>query len=209
MKKLIIPGIMALLLLSLVVVGTVIPDTLAYVIDRTGVMTNTFVPDEDLLKDLQVPIYAKKIVTSTGDETISPENFTFVLTNTDTGEELYALSAASGQVQFDLAFDGMDVGVYNYTLHEQNNGREGITYSELVYNVQVEILTDPLRAVVTVDGEDASRLMPTFENLYTQQIPDTGDHTPIVVCTAVMCLSAALMAALALGLAAKLRRSRT
>lgn len=209
MKKLILPGIMALLLLSLVVVGTVIPDTLAYVIDRTGVMTNTFVPDEDLLKDLQVPIYAKKIVTSTGDETISPEDFTFVLTNTATGEELYALSAASGQVQFDLTFDGMDVGVYNYTLHEKNNGREGITYSELVYNVQVEILTDPLRAVVTVDGEDASRKMPTFENLYTQTPPDTGDHTPIVVCTAVMCLSAALMAAVALGLAAKLRRSRT
>ena len=208
MKKLIIPGIMALLLLSLVVVGVVIPDTLASMIDRTSVVTNSFVPDEDLLKDLQVPIYAKKIVTCTGDETISPENFTFVLTNTETGEELCALSAASGQVQFDLAFDGMDVGVYNYTLHEQNNGREGITYSELVYDVQVQVLTDPLRAEVTVNGEDASRLMPTFENLYTQKIPETGDRTPVMACVTVMCLSAVLMAAVALGLMAKLRRSR-
>ena len=121
-------------------------------------------------KDLDVKITAKKTVKNIGDFEISPEGFTFVLTNTETRVEQNRLSDKYGDVVFELKYTTNDVGkTYSYTLEEFDDRREYVTYSTAIYYVDVEVLfdqNDKLSALVKVNDRLQSEMTPTFENIY-------------------------------------------
>lgn len=182
----------AVLALSLLLAAMwALPGTLAFMLDSSERLVNTFVPDPNLFETVAVPIRIQKVVTCTGEKTIGPEDFTFVLTNTATGEESYVLSGWNGQARFDLTFDALDAGTHTYTVHELSNNRPGITYSDLVYTVEITISGEPAEAAITVNGEAVDTCSLTFENIYNSEDgpPDTGDHTNLALCALLMLLS--------------------
>ena len=181
-----------LMLLSLVLAGFLaIPGTLAVMVDVTPPVVNTFVPDPALLEETPVYILVKKTVTSSAKEPIGPEGFTFELTNTATDERFTAVSGVNGQAMFTLSFSGLDAGSHRYQLREINDGREGVTYSELVYDVQVDVaLTDDDVLVTTfLNGALTEQCVAAFENLYESDMPDMGDHRGTAVYAALLLVS--------------------
>lgn len=121
-------------------------------------------------QELDVEIKAKKTVKNIGDFEISPEGFTFVLTNRETGIEQNRVSDKYGDVSFNLKYTHQDVGkTYYFTLEELNDRREYVTYSTLVYNVSVEVYfdnRDKLSALVKVNDKAQTEYTPSFENIY-------------------------------------------
>ena len=121
-------------------------------------------------QELDVEIKAKKTVKNIGDFEISPEGFTFVLKNRETGIEQNRVSDKYGDVSFNLKYTHQDVGkTYYFTLEELNDRREYVTYSTLVYNVSVEVYfddRDKLAAMVKVNDKAQAEYTPSFENIY-------------------------------------------
>lgn len=180
------------LLATLVTITLVVPSSLAYLIDTTSVARNTFVM-APALNEVQVPITVMKTIKSLCDGTISPEGFTFVLTDSRTGETQTAVSDAEGKATFLLSYSGLDEGEYNFTLHEQNDWLIGVTYDDTVYNIQVRIVMDELPwAEIAVDGMVVDVCEVSFENIYEEEfpdIPDTGDHAQPVLWLAMLLFS--------------------
>ena len=129
---------------------------------------------------INVEIKAKKTVKNIGDFEISPEGFTFVLTNTQTGMQKNRTSDKYGDVVFDLQYTTDDVGkTYHYTLEELNDRKQYITYSTLIYNVDVEVKfneNDKLSALVKVNNQLQNELTPSFENIY-ERYEETQEDT--------------------------------
>lgn len=129
---------------------------------------------------INVEIKAKKTVKNIGDFEISPEGFTFVLTNTQTGMQKNRMSDKYGDVVFDLQYTTDDVGkTYHYTLEELDDRKQYITYSTLIYNVDVEVKfneNDKLSAVVKVNNQLQNELTPSFENIY-ERYEETQEDT--------------------------------
>ena len=129
---------------------------------------------------INVEIKAKKTVKNIGDFEISPEGFTFVLTNTQTGMQKNRTSDKYGDIVFDLQYTIDDVGkTYHYTLEELDDRKQYITYSTLIYNVDVEVKfneNDKLSAVVKVNNQLQNELTPSFENIY-ERYEETQEDT--------------------------------
>ena len=85
-----------------------------------------------------------------------------------------------GDVVFDLQYTTSDVGkTYRYTLEELNDRKQYITYSTLIYNVDVEVKfneNDKLSAVVKVNDRLQTELTPSFENIY-ERYEETQEDT--------------------------------
>ena len=150
---------------------------------------NTLVPEAG---DIAVDIIAKKNVKSLSEETIGPEDFEFVLVNTDNKIEATAKSDKNGLAAFRLIFTQSDAGkTYHYTLSETNDGRENVTYSEKVYDFTIAVTEGAdrkLTAVITCDGAVFDTLIAEFENIY--EIPEkavasegapTGDSSGLLL----------------------------
>jgi len=187
--------ILAIVLSTMLLMAFVLPSTLAYIVTAVTPLKNTFVPDPRALAQTSVSISAKKTVLNTGTEFIGPENFTFILKNTATQEEVRAMSDKSGLAVFELDYNGLEAGRYSYTLSEANNGREGVAYSDLVYQIDVIVLQDGdhLTTKVLLDGVETPRCVAPFENIYAvgKVEPPTGDETPLLLCSVLMLLSGA------------------
>ena len=129
---------------------------------------------------IDVEIKAKKTVKNIGDFEISPEGFTFVLTDLETGMQKNRTSDQYGDVVFNLQYTTSDVGkTYRYTLEELNDRKQYITYSTLIYNVDVEVNfneNDKLSAVVKVNDRLQTELTPSFENIY-ERYEETQEDT--------------------------------
>lgn len=139
---------------------------------------NTFTQTESPRPlDIQVPVTVNKHVTNTGDETIGPENFQFMLEKTVTGDKLTLKSDENGKAVFDLTFTADDVGkTYSYKLSEINDGREGVVYSTAVYTIEISVSLgddNKLLATVSCNGEAADSVTAVFENTYNSEKPDT------------------------------------
>lgn len=183
--------LVAALLLSVMLA---VPGTLAYTMDASHTLRNSFAPAEALFDEVSVTVPVRKRIVSTGDESISPEGFAFTLTSA-TGETLRAISDKDGHAAFELTFARLDAGVHTFTLAEENTARPDVTYSKRTYQVQVEVLQEPLCAVVRVDG--VAGITPVFENIYhTMDIPETGDETQLMLYLALAVFSGTLLAAL-------------
>ena len=122
------------------------------------------------VEDLELNITSQKTIKNTGDYEIGPEGFTFILTNTDTNTTTQRLSTDSGITLFGITYTKEDIGkTYNYTLHELNDNKNNVTYSDKVYKIQVEIILnseDKLQAKLRLDGEEVDNIKATFENIY-------------------------------------------
>ena len=122
------------------------------------------------VEDIEIKITSEKTVKNTGDYQIGPEGFTFVLTNTDTQETKRLLSNDYGITIFGITYTKDDIGkTYNYTVHELNDNKNNVTYSDKVYKIQVQIILnaeDKLEAKIKVDGKDTTNVKVSFENTY-------------------------------------------
>lgn len=172
-----------------------VPSTLAYTVDTTSPLVNVFTPGQ--LDELDVPVQVKKTVLATGVNTISPEGFQFQLLDTLTGEKYTAVTNARGQAQFLLNFAQDEVGTrHSFLLTEINDGKPGVTYSDLVYSVDVELMMvgEELTAQVSLNDEVVTECVAAFENIYsdgTTDDPDTGDHAGAALCAVMLLMSAA------------------
>lgn len=191
----------ALLLCVVAVVAVAVPFTLSYVFDNTDEVVNTFVPPEGLNNQTALKVDVVKTVINTvpeGEEGIGPDGFTFVLEEIATGKKMQAVSDFQGKASFSLPYTGVDAGMhFCYNVYELNDGAENVTYSEIVYEIQVDIAmndqNEPV-AKVKLDGKDTTDLTLKFENLYTITAPpDTGDAGHVALYAAVMVLCAAGM----------------
>ena len=122
------------------------------------------------VEDLEIKITSQKTVKNTGDYEIGPEGFTFVLTNTETNDTKRLLSNDYGITIFGITYTKEDIGkTYNYTLHELNDNKTNVTYSDKTYKIQVEIVLnneDKLQAKLRLDGQEVDNIKATFENIY-------------------------------------------
>lgn len=192
---------MALLLSLAAVVAIAVPVTLSYVFDNTEQVVNTFVPPEGLNNETAVKVDIVKTVINTVPEDvegIGPDGFTFVLENMADGVKQQAVSDFQGKASFEIPYTGVDAGThFCYNVYELNDGAENVTYSEIVYEIQVDIeMNDENKPVakVKLDGKDTTSCTLKFENLYTiAEPPDTGDSSHVAVYAAVMVLCAAGM----------------
>ncbi|MBQ8381717.1 MAG: hypothetical protein IJX47_00765 [Clostridia bacterium] len=173
----------------------------ATVTETDGVYTvdvlfnNTFIPVPD---DITVDITVKKTVICTGDETISPKDFAFVLENVETGEKLTVKSDENGIADWNLLFTEADAGkTYRYTLSEVIGEMVGVTYDTTVYEIEIQItLSDDNRliATVTCDGEEVEDLVAEFENSFTAPAPaPTGDDSNVMFHLLIAAISAAAL----------------
>ena len=187
---------LALLFSAAIVVGIAVPVTLSYVFDVTGPLVNTFVPPVAIHDENTVEILVDKTVLNLGDAAITPEGFTFLLQNTDTGVTHTAVSNKDGRARFLLSFSGADVGSHNFRLTEQNDGLDGVTYStaEYLIRVDVSVVDGHTQRTLYLDGELVDAVQVGFQNIYqTEQIPDTGDHSPVLMLLSLMLVSGALL----------------
>lgn len=172
-----------------------VPSTLAYTVDTTKPLVNLFTPGE--LAELSVPVTVKKTVLASGETTISPEGFQFQLLDTRTGEKYTAVSNAGGQALFLLTFAQDEVGSrHSFLLTEINDGRQGVTYSDLVYSVDVELamVGEELTAQVSLNDVPVETCVAAFENIYNDGAPDdpdTGDAAGAALCAVMLLISAA------------------
>ncbi len=159
---------------------------------------NTFIP---VPEDITVEITVKKTVVSTGSETISPENFEFILKDLTTGETITVKSDENGLADLNLLFTEADAGkTFTYTLSEVKGDIVGVTYDETVYEIEITVtLTEDNRliATVTCDGEEVDDLIAEFENSFEAPPPaTTGDDSNVMFHLLIAATSAILLALL-------------
>lgn len=102
--------------------------------------------------------------------TLSAGQFTFELTDADTGEVVQtAKNADDGSVTFMVPYTAADAGkTFTYRLSERNDGQTGVTYDASTYTVTVSVTDDREGNLTTTVSSDDSL---AFTNRY-----DAGDH---------------------------------
>ncbi len=159
---------------------------------------NTYIPAVPDPEDIAVSVTVNKTVNNTGDSSIGPGGFRFVLEDTATGLNVSKESNEAGKAVFALPFTAADIGkTYTYKLSEINEGMAGVTYDTTVYNISVSISLSEdheLVAFVTMNGKTAETLTVDFVNTYyidpSEPIP-TGDNTGIYFWLVMMIASGA------------------
>ena len=112
----------------------------------------------------EIELLARKVLHG---RALKDGEFTFLLTDAE-GNVIEAVNAANGVVTFGV-FTFTEIGTYTYTITEKAGDVSGVTYSELVYTVTVEVTDDlqgNLVAEVTysLNGETAAEAL--FTNIY-------------------------------------------
>ncbi|MBE5783999.1 MAG: LPXTG cell wall anchor domain-containing protein [Clostridiales bacterium] len=176
----------ALLLFAVLSVGLALPGSLAYMMAQSNTLRNTFCADYIPPYSVSVPVSVHKSVISTGEETVSPAGFSFLLRKAGSQEAVFMTTDENGYASVLLPFYQEDAGRhYSYELSEVNSGREHITYSDAVYTVDIALSMDrqgQLTAALSMNGQRVSQIMAEFENIYDAfKVPDTGDSSPILL----------------------------
>ena len=178
-----------------------VPTTLAYLFDYTGPLLNVCAPKGDVLNEAPVEIVIEKTMLSGGDKKMGPEGFTFQLEDVSTGEKQTVTTDKNGAASFLLVFKAEDVDKpHQFKVSELNDARENVTYSDVVYTVDVIVSAQDDRpvAAVQVDGKPVEACVLPFENIYDpgQPPPPTGDSSHLYLHMALMVLAGAAMALL-------------
>lgn len=189
---------LAMLLSVLVALTVIVPTTLAYVVERTSTIYNTFSPvgGTDPIS-AQVEVDITKTVKSKTNKVVSPEGFRFCLVD-DNGDEYVLTSDAFGKAATTLVFTALDDAdqTYHYRLYEIKDGAQHMVYDKTVYDVSIFVKQDPqtrqLLPEVTVNGELVESIAVSFRNVYAPPVlpPPTGDHFQLALCMALMLMSA-------------------
>ena len=177
----------ALLVSLLVLLTSTVNTTFGFVVTKTDSLINTFVPAVADTDNISLRLTVNKTVHNTGDATLGPGGFEFVLENTATGEKQFAISNSDGKAHYFLTFASADIGnTYIYRLSETDLGDIGMSYDDHVYNVSVSIALNEdneLIANVLIDGQVSEDLVAEFINTYHIDTPDsdpTGDPTDLL-----------------------------
>lgn len=141
--------------------------------------TNLFKADT-----VKTTITVEKELVNNSDQTMGLNGFRFDLTPVPSGTTVSRVSDENGIARFELEFTVADVGkTFTYALSEYKGSVEGMTYSNVVYQIQVEVTqnrqTGELVLHVTRDGEPITENA-KFINTYTPPVddnPKTGYET--------------------------------
>lgn len=191
---------LSLILAVLVALTVVVPATLAYVVERTGTLYNTFQPvggTDPIYATVEVDI--TKTVRSMGNQLISPEGFRFHLVDTQSGETFEFVSDAFGKAAGTLAFNALEDAdkTYTFRLYEVNDGMKDMRYDKKVHTVTIfveqDVQTRQLRPQIAVDSVSMDTIAVAFTNVYAPAHlpPLTGDDFHFTLCVALMLTSAA------------------
>ena len=197
MKRFGLLGKLALLVCTAIAVAVAAQPTLAYITARSNTLNNSFRVVYLPPQELRVPIAIEKTVVNLGGEEIGPGGFAFSLTNMDTGEAVTATTAGDGRAAMELTFTAGDVGkTYRYRLCEVDTGREHVIYDDTVYEIGISLALNELHelsAQLTLDGKRVTSIVAAYENRYAapHSLPDTGDHTHLLLWTAMLLFSGA------------------
>lgn len=184
----------AALLLCGVAAAFTMPTTLAYIVDHSNTVNNSFRVEYLPPQDVTVPVHVHKTVLCVGNETISPAGFSFRLVNLDTGAVTPMTSFTDGWATADLVFTADDAGkTHNYQLYEYNGGRADVVYDETVHYLTIELPVNEqheMSPVITLNGETVAEVTAEFVNEYCPvDIPDTGDHDQPLMWLALLLIS--------------------
>ncbi len=188
--------------------------TVVDVVNGPIVFTNVYNP---IPEDIEVTIGVDKSVENKGSEKIGPDGFEFVLENTTLNTKVNLRTDKDGKIDFALKFTANDIGKkFEYKLYETNEGKLGVTYSELVYKFSIEVTKEnhKLYAYLSENPVAVSESRYEFKNVYDYTptpstpptppgppAPDTGDANSLNFWMIVMILS--LGAVLTLSLTSK------
>jgi pilin isopeptide linkage protein len=154
--------------------------------------TNVYTPKPD---DITVNINVNKVVENIGAGEIGPEGFEFILENIATGEKTSVFSDENGNAMFTLAYSEADIGNrYSYKVYEINDGRENVTYSDVVYNITVSVtLGEDNKLYATVlNGEEATDdAVCEFVNVYNELPPAKPGDTSKTITWMIVLISSA------------------
>lgn len=178
-------------------VGTVRAGEGATVRQDNGTFTVDVLLSNIYVKPVDVAIAINKKVTCVGESTIGPEGFSFILENTETKEQIRAVTDKNGQTAINLHYGLVDAGkTFTYTLSEARGNVAGVGYDERVYRIAVTVVREggEMQATVTVDDAAVEECVTHFENTYDgdqAQTPPTGDNRNLPFWLIMMILSGA------------------
>lgn len=192
MKKRILTFVLALVSVCALCFSSV-PGSLAFIVDRTQPLVNTFTPAGSPEQTVSTAVNITKTVVNTGDGAIGPEGFRFALKELSSGSEFFAESDSFGFACFPLTFFESEAGqTFVYQLYEIDTGRAGVTYSDEVHTVEITVTGgEVLTAQVRINGAPSTEA--SFCNVYDSSIapplPDTGDSMNPALCAAMLACS--------------------
>lgn len=129
-------------------------------------------PPEDITLNIDID----NIVNNTGDLTMTPEGFEFILNNTTKNEKQTTKSDKNGDAKFDITYTADDIGkTYIYELTQTCNVIKGLTCADEKYTIEVTIeLTDDNKLVANtkVNNKKVTSVNTKFENTYHVVIID-------------------------------------
>lgn len=137
------------------------------------IFNNTYELKE--IKDLNIKANGIVKIDNTGEKELGPENFEITMTNTKTEEVIKLNTDQNGQVSFDLKYTKEDIGkTFEYIIKQTNSAKEGVTYSDKEYKVNITItLNDKneLVAKILVNGIEVDEILAEFINTYNVDPP--------------------------------------
>lgn len=215
MKRYSLRIVLPLLFCAVIVMASVTPSSLAYLVARSNTLHNTFripyippeeppeeLPEEQPPEDISVPVRVQKSMVNFSEQEIGLDGFEFHLIDAETGEFRIMTSDEEGRAALDMTFTAADVGkTYHYRLGEVNTGRENVIYDGTIYDISITLVLSEQREIIaeiTIDGSAVTEIAAEFVNKYIvpAPTPDTGDHAQLMLWLVMSVLSGTGLAVL-------------
>lgn len=124
---------------------------------------------DDIVYEIKVDNHILNFVDFTS---ISPADFEYKLVDVDTGEVLIEKTDENGNAIFELDYTADDIGkTFSFKLTQVNGEKEGVTYSDIEYQIQLTIALNVEENKLEVDGFCSGDIMDEdywaeFRNFY-------------------------------------------
>lgn len=116
-----------------------------------------YIEPEPIIEPIKVEIPITNIIINEGNIAADLNGFRFVIENIETGEKQIIITDEEGVAKFVLEFTESNLGKGKYKIYALDNGEEGITHSENVYEIEIDVTlndqTDKLEATIVHNGE--------------------------------------------------------
>ncbi len=157
--------------------------------------TNVYTKPADITLGMDVT----KVVENKGTAVKGPDGFVFILMD-EAGQEIGRIvSDENGNASFEsLSFSEADIGkTFVYTIIEEQGDLDNMEYDDTVHTITIVIsLNAENKLVATVNGEAASVVEVAFTNVYTADVPYTGDHSNPTMWVAMLFVTGGVLAVL-------------
>ncbi len=161
---------------------------------------NTYTPKPD---DITVEIDITKIVENLGTASLTPEGFEFLLKDlAGIAADVKVTSDENGKAKITLTFTENDAGkTFSYTLSEVKGDVADMTYSTVVYEIEVKIdlgADNKLTATLKNNDTETDKLSAEFINVYDFDVPVTGDTSNTMFFAAIGAVSGVTLVSIAM-----------